>query len=61
MSLLAHEDKRRVALLLRVISRVGKKLGVDAPLNPVDTFDNNAIVVGVNEVVIQDFIPNGLH
>jgi hypothetical protein len=61
MSLLADKKKRCVALLLRVIGRVSKKFGVDAPLNPVDTFDDNAIVVGMNEVVIQDFIPNSLH
>ena len=48
-------------LLFRIISRVGKKPGVDASLNSINTLDNNSIDIGMNEGVIKNFGPDSMH
>lgn len=48
-------------LLFRIISRVGKKPGVDASLNPVNALDDNSIGIVMNEEVVKNFCPDGMH
>ena len=48
-------------LLFRIISRVGKKSRIDSSLNSINTLDDNSIVVGMNEVVVKNFVPDGMH
>ena len=48
-------------LLLRIISGVGKKPGVDASLNSINTLDDNSKDIGMNEVVVKNFGPDSMH
>ena len=48
-------------LLFRIIGGVGKKPGVDASLDSINTLDNNSIDIGMNEGVIKNFGPDSMH
>jgi hypothetical protein len=48
-------------LLLRIISGVGKKPRINTPLNSINTLDDNSIDIGMNEVIIKNFAPDGMH
>jgi hypothetical protein len=48
-------------LLFRIISRVGKKSGVDTSLNSINTLDDNSIDIGMNKDIIKNFGPDSVH
>jgi hypothetical protein len=48
-------------LLFRIISGVGKKPGVDASLDSINTLDDNSVDVGMNEIVVKNFGPDSMH
>jgi hypothetical protein len=49
------------SLLFRIISGVGKKPGVDASLDSINTLDDNSIDICMNEIVIKNFGPDSMH
>jgi hypothetical protein len=48
-------------LLFRIIGRVGKKPGVDASFNSINTLDDNSINICMNEVVVKNLGPDSMH
>ena len=50
-----------MTLLFRIVSRVCKQPGIYTPLYAIHTFDHNAVCVGMDKVVIQNFAPYRMH
>jgi hypothetical protein len=48
-------------LLFWIISGVGKKPGVDASLDSINTLDDDSIDIGMNEDVVKNFGPDSMH
>jgi hypothetical protein len=48
-------------ILFRIVSRVCEKLRVNLPFNPISTVDNNSICVCMEEIVIKEEPPDGMH
>ena len=48
-------------LLFRIIGGVGKKPGVDASLDSINTLNDNSIDVRMNEVIVKNFGPDSMH
>jgi len=51
----------RSNLLLWIICRIGKKSWINAPLNTINAFDDNAIFACLNKIIIEEFTPHSVH
>ena len=48
-------------VLLRIIRGIGKNAGIESTRNAVCALDNNSMLICIQEFIIEEEAPNGVH